>query len=161
MRCTACGAQESRVIDSRLINEGRAIRRRRQCTSCGRRFTTYERIQDFTPLVVKKDLRREPYSRDKIMGGLAKACEKRPVALVDLEALIEDVEKSLFELVDEEVESSRLGEEVMLRLKDIDQVAYIRFASVYRSFKDVGEFMEELRELVGSSGASGPDSGTE
>jgi len=161
MRCTACGAQESRVIDSRLINEGRAIRRRRQCTSCGRRFTTYERIQDFSPLVVKKDLRREPYSRDKIMGGLAKACEKRPVALVDLEALIEDVEKSLFELVDEEVESSRLGEEVMLRLKDVDQVAYIRFASVYRSFKDVGEFMEELRELVGSSGAPAPESGKE
>ncbi len=157
MKCPTCGDLDSRVVDSRLVSEGHAIRRRRQCSSCGRRYTTYERIQEFAPLVVKKDGRREMYDRDKVLSGLKKACEKRPVSRADLDRVIEELERSLFELGEEEVESRRIGAEVMRRLRDIDKVAYVRFASVYRSFKDVGEFLDELRALIGDAPAGGGD----
>jgi len=160
MKCPACGDLESRVVDSRLISDGHAIRRRRQCSSCGRRYTTYERIQEFAPLVVKKDGRREMYDRGKVMAGVQKACEKRPVPRADLDLLIDDLERTLFELGEEEVDSGRIGEEVMKRLRDLDKVAYVRFASVYRSFKDVSEFLDELKVLIGTGkddGTSGED----
>lgn len=148
MRCPFCKDPENKVIDSRESHEGSVIRRRRECLACRRRFTTYERVEELTPLIVKKDGRREAFDRDKLIAGLMKACEKRPVPVDDLEDLVSKVEKGLQDSGEKEVPASVVGEEVMKGLKGLDEVAYVRFASVYRSFRDVGEFLNELRELV-------------
>ena len=148
MRCPFCASVEDRVIDSRLSQGDQVIRRRRECEGCGRRFTTYERIEQVLPLVVKKDGRRESFDRLKIMAGLRRACEKRPVAIGALEELTEEIARSLVEAGDKEIESAKIGERVMTALRDLDQVAYVRFASVYRSFKDIHEFMAELSQLL-------------
>jgi len=136
------------VVDSRPTDEGLTIRRRRECTKCGKRFTTYEKIEQLPVFVVKKDGRRESFDRDKIMRGLLKACEKRPISLKDLEALVQDVEKQVFNSLEQEVTSQQIGQMVMERLKKLDEVAYVRFASVYRQFKDINTFMEELNKLL-------------
>lgn len=148
MRCPFCKDPENKVIDSRESHEGSVIRRRRECLSCKRRFTTYERVEELTPLIVKKDGRREAFDRDKLIAGLMKACEKRPVSVDELESLVSQVEKQLQDSGEKEVPASVVGEAVMKGLQGLDEVAYVRFASVYRSFKDVGEFLNELRELV-------------
>ncbi len=148
MRCPFCHRDGNRVIDSRVSGEGSTIRRRRRCGSCGRRFTTYERIEEVAPMVVKKDNRREPYDRAKIVAGLKKACEKRPVSMETIEQIADRIEAGLLERGDKEVASSVIGSAVMSELHEIDQVAYVRFASVYRSFKDINEFMQELEELI-------------
>lgn len=152
MRCPFCKDPENKVIDSRESHEGAVIRRRRECLTCKRRFTTYERVEELTPLIVKKDGRREGFDRDKLLAGLQKACEKRAVGVGELESLADEVEKKLQELGEKEVPSSVVGEAVMERLQRLDEVAYVRFASVYRSFRDIGEFMDELRELVSAQG---------
>ena len=149
MKCLYCNATESRVIDSRPTDEGLAIRRRRECVSCGRRFTTYEKIETVQVMVVKKDGSREAFDADKIRRGLIKACEKRPVAMHDVDALVRDVEQQIMNSLEQEVSSSRIGEMVMERLRNLDEVAYVRFASVYRSFCDINTFMEELKSLLG------------
>lgn len=148
MKCPYCGFEDSRVLDSRPTEEGGAIRRRRECTACLRRFTTYERVEEIPLVVIKKDGRREPFNRTKILTGLLKACEKRPVALERLDRLVSDVEREIRNSLRGEVESREIGEMVMNRLKDIDEIAYVRFASVYRQFKDVGTFLEELESLL-------------
>jgi transcriptional repressor NrdR len=139
---------EDRVVDSREAQEGQATRRRRECLGCSRRFTTYERIDEIQPSVVKKDGRREPFDRQKIVEGLTRACQKRPVSAEQIEELVSSVERQLQELGEREVRSTAIGEAVMERLKALDQVAYVRFASVYRAFRDVGEFMSELAGLA-------------
>ncbi len=149
MKCLYCNATESRVIDSRPTDEGLAIRRRRECVNCGRRFTTYEKIETMQIMVVKKDGSREAFDADKIRRGLIKACEKRPVAMHDVDALVRDVEQQIMNSLEQEVSSARIGEMVMERLRNLDEVAYVRFASVYRSFCDINTFMEELKTLLG------------
>jgi transcriptional repressor NrdR len=139
---------EDRVIDSRLSKDGDVIRRRRECLKCESRFTSYERIEEIMPSVVKKDGRREPFDRQKILHGLEKACEKRPVSIEVREALVGRIEKNLQGLGEKEVPSSWIGEQIMTALKEIDEVAYVRFASVYRQFKDIKEFMEEIKNIV-------------
>jgi transcriptional repressor NrdR len=153
MKCMYCNATESRVIDSRPTDEGLAIRRRRECVNCGRRFTTYEKIENVQVMVVKKDGSREAFDADKIRRGLIKACEKRPVAANDVDALVRDVEQQILNSLDQEVSSAKIGEMVMERLRTLDEVAYVRFASVYRSFCDINTFMEELKSLLGKPGA--------
>ena len=153
MQCPACRAPDSRVVDSRLAKEGDVVRRRRHCDRCGRRFTTYERVDVSLPMVVKKDGRREPFDRAKIVGGLARACEKRPVSVDTIEAVTDQIERSVQEGGEKEVPSSRIGEAVMDALHELDAVAYVRFASVYRSFRDVHEFMRELEDLIAERGA--------
>lgn len=148
MRCPFCRAADSRVVDSRLGKEGDAIRRRRHCDRCGRRFTTYERADATLPLVVKKDDRREPFDRQKIVNGLLRACEKRPVPADTIEAVADRIERLVQERGEREIPSSVIGEAVMRELHGLDAVAYVRFASVYRSFGDVHEFMHELEELI-------------
>jgi len=148
MRCPFCRHGGNRVIDSRLSGDGTAIRRRRVCSECKRRFTTYERIEEITPAVIKKDDRREPYDRLKIISGLKKACEKRPVSMEVIEQVADRVEAAVLERGGKEVPSSFIGGAVMKELHEIDQVAYVRFASVYRSFKDIVEFMHELEDLI-------------
>ncbi|MFN8626342.1 MAG: transcriptional regulator NrdR [Candidatus Binatia bacterium] len=148
MKCPFCHDLENRVIDSRLGKDGDVIRRRRECGHCKRRFTTYERIEEMLPMVVKKDGRREVFDRQKIVSGLKKACEKRPVSIGAIEETADRIEQALQERGDKEVPSSGIGEAVMRELHTLDKVAYVRFASVYRSFKDVGEFMRELEELI-------------
>ncbi len=148
MRCPFCTADDTRVMDSRESGEGAVIRRRRSCEGCKRRFTTYERVEELNPLVVKKDGRREAFDREKLLQGLKKACEKRPVSMAQLEALVSDVERKLQELGEKEVPSVAIGEMVMQRLPALDEVAYVRFASVYRSFRDISEFMDELKEII-------------
>ncbi len=148
MRCPFCSDTDNRVIDSRLSRDDNVIRRRRECARCVRRFTTYERIEEILPLVVKKDGRREPFDRKKIMMGIQKACEKRPVSVERIEQVVENLEKRFQESGAKEIPSSAVGEAVMQELHDLDQVAYVRFASVYRSFKDLNEFMAELKELL-------------
>jgi transcriptional repressor NrdR len=148
MRCPFCHATESRVIDSRISKDGNIIRRRRECLKCSRRFTTYERGEEMMPLVVKKDGRREAYDRIKVVNGLKRACEKRPVSINTIEAIADRIERALQERGDKEIPSSVIGEAAMRELHDADQVAYVRFASVYRSFKDINEFMVELEELL-------------
>jgi transcriptional repressor NrdR len=155
MRCPACQDLENKVVDSRLSKDGLAIRRRRECSSCGRRFTTYERIEEQLPLVVKKDGRREPFARLKIIEGLKKAFQKRSVSIEEIEALADDLTKEFSERGDKEVAASVVGERIMERLKEMDEVAYVRFASVYRSFRDVTHFMEELQELLAGRKADG------
>lgn len=147
MKCPFCGNLEDKVIDSRSSKEGNAIRRRRECLKCGKRFTSYERVEDIIPMVIKKDGRREPYERSKILIGLKKACEKRPIPIDTLEGITDKIEKKLISLGVKEISSSWIGEEVMSALKELDKVAYVRFASVYRQFKDVTEFMKEVRTL--------------
>ncbi len=148
MKCPFCGNAENKVIDSRISKDGKAIRRRRECLDCTRRFTTYEYVEDILPMVVKKDGRREPFDRTKIRNGVRTACEKRPISTEDMEKLVEDVEAACQEFQGEEIPSSVIGEKVMDELKALDGVAYVRFASVYRQFRDVGEFMTELEELL-------------
>ena len=147
MRCPFCGADEDRVVDTRSSQEGRAVRRRRECESCGKRFTTYESVELFPRQVVKRDGRREPYDRQKLLFGIVTACTKRPVNIDTIEAIVERIEQRLEESGRVEVESHWLGEQVMQELQEADEVAYVRFASVYRQFKDVTEFMNELRGL--------------
>jgi len=147
MRCPFCRALDSNVIDSRLGREGTVTRRRRRCVKCARRFTTYERVEEVLPLVVKKDSRREAYDRSKVVAGLQRACEKRPVSIDTIEAVADAVARRIQEQGAREVPSSAIGEAVMEELRELDTVAYVRFASVYRSFEDVGEFMREVRAL--------------
>ncbi|HET6983748.1 MAG TPA: transcriptional regulator NrdR [Myxococcaceae bacterium] len=153
MRCPFCKRDDSKVLDSRESAEGTVTRRRRECLSCHKRFTTYERVEELMPLVVKKDGRREPYDREKLISGLQKAVEKRPVSMAQLEALVAEVEARVVERGEKEVPSNLVGEEVMRRLRALDQVAYVRFASVYRSFRDIEEFMDELKGLLDDHGA--------
>lgn len=139
---------DDRVIDSRLSKDGDLIRRRRECSHCQRRFTTYERVEETLPLVIKKDGRREVFDRGKILAGLQRACEKRPISVTVLEKLVERIEQRLQESGEREVHSREIGEQIMRELQSLDEVAYVRFASVYRSFKDVNEFMNEVKELL-------------
>lgn len=148
MKCPFCGFADTKVIDSRLGKEGNNIRRRRECFDCERRFTTYERIEETLPLVIKKDGRREPFDRQKIIAGMQRACEKRPVSIATIEKMVDRLELSLQESGEKEIESSRIGESVMEALHELDEVAYVRFASVYRQFKDINEFMSELKDLL-------------
>ena len=148
MRCVFCNHMESKVVDSRPTEDGWAIRRRRECMSCGKRFTTYEKMENPMILVVKKDGRREAFSTEKIRRGLIKACEKRPIAARDMDKIVSDVEKKVFNSLDQEITSTQMGEMIMDRLKDLDQVAYVRFASVYRQFGDINTFMNELTQLL-------------
>ena len=151
MKCPFCGAPENRVIDSRVSREQTAIRRRRSCDQCNRRFTTYDRVEDLVPAVVKKDSRREAFDRGKLLLGITRACEKRPIQSSMIDGLVDAVERLLSERGEKEIASREIGELVMRGLRDIDAVAYVRFASVYRSFRDVDEFMEEIRGLGGGS----------
>jgi transcriptional repressor NrdR len=149
MKCSYCGYKEDRVVDSRPTSAGTAIRRRRECLKCGKRFTTYEYIEEVSLMVIKKDGRREPFDRKKILNGIIKACEKRPVGMEQIEEAVKFVERALQRKSDREVSSHRIGELMMERLKLLDDVAYVRFASVYRQFRDVGQFMEELQDILG------------
>lgn len=148
MRCLFCGHMESKVIDSRSTEEGNTIRRRRECLECGKRFTTYEKIETIPMIVIKKDGLRETFDREKVLNGILRACEKRPVTLADIEKLIDDIESKLYNMLEREVTSERIGEMVMERLKDLDDIAYVRFASVYRQFKDINSFMDELAKII-------------
>jgi transcriptional repressor NrdR len=147
MKCPFCENQEDKVIDSRASKEGNAIRRRRECLKCGKRFTSYERVEEVVPMVIKKDGRREPFSADKIRSGLLIACKKRPIGTDRIDEIVDTIEKKLVGLGEKEIPSSRIGEEIMAALKDLDKVAYVRFASVYRQFKDINEFMDEVKTL--------------
>jgi len=151
MKCPFCRDLENKVIDSRLSKEGDIIRRRRECLRCERRFTTYERVEEVLPMIVKKDGRREAYERLKVVAGLKKACEKRPVSVERIEQTADRIERGLQERGEKEVSSSVIGEAIMRSLYDLDKVAYVRFASVYRSFEDVNEFMRELKDLIQTS----------
>jgi transcriptional repressor NrdR len=148
MKCPFCGTLDNKVIDSRLSQGGEVTRRRRECEGCQRRYTTYERVEQVLPLVVKKDGRREPFDRMKILGGLHRASVKRPVSAESLERLVDDLERELVETGEKEVSSTAVGERVMDALRDLDHVAYVRFASVYRQFKDTNEFLSELSQLL-------------
>jgi transcriptional repressor NrdR len=148
MRCPFCGHLKDKVVDSRETGAGDAIRRRRECLDCGKRFTSYERVEEIPYFVVKKDGRREPFDRAKLLQGLHRACEKRPVPARALEAVVEEIEQMLAEGPDREIEARVIGEKVMEHLRELDKVAYVRFASVYRQFEDVEEFMSELRGLL-------------
>ncbi len=148
MKCPFCGHQEDKVVDSRASSDGRSIRRRRECLSCGKRFTTYEQVEEQPLMVIKKDGRREPFDRHKVLAGLVKACEKRPVSMDDLERLVDELERELSQQFEREVPSREIGERLMPRLHRLDPVAYVRFASVYREFKDVEQFMRELKDLL-------------
>ena len=150
MKCPFCGDLENKVIDSRISKDGRSIRRRRECLICNRRFTTFEHIEEIPLMIMKKDGRREQFSRDKIRMGINRACEKRDISIHVIEEMIDDIERELMENEEKEFPSSLLGEKVMTRLNDLDGVAYVRFASVYRQFKDVGEFVSELEQYVKS-----------
>jgi transcriptional repressor NrdR len=157
MKCPACASTDTRVIDSRLTKDGNAIRRRRECEQCERRFTTYERLEEVFPLLVKKDGRREPYERVKVLSGVQKALEKRPVSAEAQEAMVDRVERYILETGEKEIPSQVIGERIMEELRQVDHVAYVRFASVYRSFKDLDDFMEQLRELQGDRSQGNDD----
>jgi len=148
MRCPFCSHQESKVIDSRVSTAGDVIRRRRECESCTRRFTSRERVEDVLPVVVKKDGVRQPFDREKVLRGVRLACNKRPVAMDRIEKFIDELERDLVESEAKEVESKELGERVMKKLRELDEVAYVRFASVYRSFRDIDEFRSELDKMA-------------
>ena len=148
MKCPYCGHEEDKVVDSRSSQEGDAIRRRRECLKCQRRYTTYEHIEGVSLMVVKKDGRRESFDRKKVLSGLVKSCEKRPISVEKLEETVDDIERTLQRNFDKEVESVEVGELIMQRLGKLDQVAYVRFASVYREFKDVNQFMKELKQIL-------------
>ncbi|ERI95698.1 transcriptional regulator NrdR [Clostridiales bacterium oral taxon 876 str. F0540] len=148
VKCPYCGYEESKVVDSRSTEDDMAIRRRRECLSCNKRYTTYEKIEDIPILVIKKDLSREYFDKSKIISGLLKACQKRPVSRMQIEAIASDVEKQLSNQMLTEVKSEYIGEMIMENLKKVDEIAYVRFASVYRQFKDINTFMEELKNLM-------------
>ena len=148
MKCPFCSHTDTRVVDSRLGKEGNNIRRRRECVDCERRFTTYERVEETLPLVIKKDGRREAFDRQKIISGIQRACEKRPVSIATIEKVVDQMELSLQENGEKEVDASFIGEAVMTALQAIDEVAYVRFASVYRQFRDINEFMSELKDIL-------------
>lgn len=147
MKCPYCGCMESKVVDSRPNEDGTVIRRRRECTRCGQRMTTYEKIEEIPIMVIKKNATREQYDRKKIMGGILRACEKRPISVADIEKLIDGIEAKIQASMEKEVSTGFIGEEIMAGLKTLDHIAYVRFASVYREFKDVRNFYEELRRL--------------
>ena len=153
MKCPYCGYAESKVIDSRPAEEGSTIRRRRECLACNKRFTTYEIIERMPLVVVKRDGSRQSFDKVKVMNGLVRACEKRPVALEQLEAIAKEIETELQSALEREISTAEIGEMVMFRLKEIDEVAYVRFASVYRQFKDINTFMDELTKLLGDRNA--------
>jgi transcriptional repressor NrdR len=148
VKCPFCDELEDKVVDSRMAKEGEVIRRRRECLGCKRRYTTYERVEEILPMVVKKDGRRESFDRTKILAGLKKACEKRPISTATIEDLTDRIEKRIQEMGETEIESRIVGEELMKELHQLDQVAYVRFASVYREFKDIDQFMDELKTLA-------------
>lgn len=148
MRCPFCGVQDGRVVDSRASKEGDSIRRRRECLNCGKRFTTYERIEEVAQMVIKKDGRREPFDRWKMKSGILKAVQKRPISMDQVDSMVDDIERTLFSGSDHEVPTQLVGEAIMDRLKKLDEVAYVRFASVYRQFKDLNEFMSELKMML-------------
>lgn len=150
MKCPYCTQIDNKVIDSRLSKDGRTIRRRRECLACSRRFTTYEKLEDVLPMVVKKDGRREPFNRAKIISGIASACQKRPISVTRIEEFVDAIELHFQELGKKEIDSSEVGEKVINKLKEWDEVAYVRFASVYRQFRDINEFMAELEEILKS-----------
>lgn len=149
MKCPFCNHNEDRVIDSRETSEATAIRRRRECSSCNKRFTTYEYVEKTPLMVIKKDSRREPFIREKILSGLRNACQKRPVSVEKIEKIVSEVEAEIQKKFDQEVDSRHIGELVMEKLAKLDDVAYVRFASVYRQFKDINQFMRELRDILG------------
>jgi len=153
MRCLHCGYKEDKVVDSRATQQGSAIRRRRECLKCGKRFTTYEYIEEVSLMAIKKDGRHEPFDRKKILSGVMKACEKRPISMEKMEEIVIQIERAIQKKSDREVSSTRIGELVMEKLKVLDDVAYVRFASVYRQFKDVGQFMEELKGILSKEGS--------
>lgn len=155
MKCPYCGKDGTRVIDSRPVEENNSIRRRRICDECGRRFTTYETIEKIPVVVIKKDRGREPYDRSKIEGGIMRACHKRPVSMDQIRKMVDEIEAEIFDRGEREISSSEIGEMVMKRMNDLDPVAYVRFASVYREFKDVETFMEELKKVLARE--TGPD----
>ena len=148
MKCPYCGYSESKVIDSRPADENSSIRRRRECLSCGKRFTTYETVESLPMVVVKKDGSRQSFDRRKVLGGMIRACEKRPVPLAELEKIAEEIEQDLQNSMEREISTEAIGEKGMERLRNVDQVAYVRFASVYRQFKDIDTFMTELNKLL-------------
>ena len=148
MKCPYCGKDNTRVIDSRPADDGDSIRRRRECDECHKRFTTYEKVETIPMIVIKKDNNRETYDRAKVEGGVFRACHKGPVSATQIEAMIDDVESSIFSKEEREISSRQIGEMVMEKLKDLDSVAYVRFASVYREFKDVNTFMDELKKML-------------
>lgn len=152
MRCPFCQAIDDKVVDTRPSDNEQVIRRRRECTGCTRRFTTYERVEEVLPLVVKKDGRREPFDRHKLLSGLTRACEKRPVPIEALERQVDVIERTLVELSEKEVTSSKIGDAALAGLRQLDDVAYLRFASVYLSFKDAGELMREVQRVLASKG---------
>ncbi len=148
MKCPFCEFEESKVIDSRPTDEGEAIRRRRECLNCAKRFTTYEKIETIPLMVIKKDGSRQMFDREKLLNGIIRACEKRPVATSDMERIVNEIESATQNLLEREISSQRIGEMVMERLPEIDEVAYVRFASVYRQFKDINTFVEEVNKLL-------------
>src|SRR6187431_3083355 len=148
MRCPFCGHIEDKVVDSREAKDGDSIRRRRECLECGRRFTSYERIDEIPYMVVKKDGKRESFDRNKVLAGLMRACEKRPISMLQLESIVDEIEKELQDSTDRELSTSEIGKIIMRRLKSLDKVGYVRFASVYLEFEDVSAFMTELKDLV-------------
>lgn len=148
MKCPYCNYFDSKVVDTRSTDEGQAIRRRRECIKCSKRFTTYEKVEEIPIIVVKKDGNRQTYDRNKLLNGILKACEKRPVSIDVIEDIVDEIEKNIYNSMEKEITSVDIGEMVMNALKDIDEVAYVRFASVYRHFKDVNSFMEELKDLL-------------
>ena len=152
MKCPFCDDINTKVIDSRPTDEGYSIRRRRECEKCARRFTTYEKIEEIILMVIKKDGSRESFDRNKIMNGIVKACEKRPVPVSEMEKIVDEIERGLNNMMEKEVKSTFIGELIMDKLKEIDEVAYVRFASVYRQFTDISTFVAEIESLIGSKG---------
>lgn len=148
MRCPFCHEENTKVVDSRPSDENNLIRRRRQCEACGKRFTTYEKIETIPLVVIKKDKTREPYNRDKIMNGVVRSCHKRPVSMKEIESLVDEIENNLYNSLKKEIKSKLIGEKVMEKLKNLDEVAYVRFASIYREFRDINTFMDELKKIL-------------
>lgn len=148
MKCPYCSYYDSKVVDSRPVEDGESIRRRRECNKCGKRFTTYEKVEEIPVRIIKKDGNRQAYDRNKLLRGIIRSCEKRPVTTEEIENLVSDVEKLIFNSVEKEITSREIGEIVMEKLKDLDQVSYVRFASVYREFKDINSFMDELSAML-------------
>ena len=152
MKCPFCGRDNTRVVDSRPVEDTNSIRRRRMCESCGKRFTTYEKVEESIIMIIKKDGRREAFDRNKVMNGIIKACEKRPVPMAEIERVAAEIERGLNNLMEKEVESTFIGELIMEQLKKLDEVAYVRFASVYRQFTDVNTFIKEIEKLMTNKG---------
>lgn len=149
MKCPFCNHDNTRVVDSRPVDDNTAIRRRRMCDECGKRFTSYEKVETIPLIVIKKDMNREQYDRSKLEGGVLRACHKRPISAEQIEKMVDSIEQEIYNRGDREIPSQKIGEMVMDRLKDVDAVAYVRFASVYREFKDVSTFMDELKKMLG------------